>query len=78
MAVFLGRVLVFSIPGCCFCKHAKELLSTHKVPYYDINLEKYRERIWEMQERTGRRTVPQIFFNDKHIGGWDELKQLVK
>ena len=78
MAAFLGRVLVFSIPGCSFCKRAKAILSIHKVPYYDINLEKYPERIHEMQERTGRRTVPQIFFNNKHIGGWGELKQLVK
>ena len=78
MAAFQGRVLVFSIPVCPFCNSAKELLSTHKVPYYDINFEKYPRRIYEMQERTGRTTVPQIFFNNKHIGGWDELKQLVK
>lgn len=74
---FLGRVLVFSIPGCPFCKRAKSLLGSHKVPYYDVDLDKYPERRYEMQERTGRRTVPQIFFNNRHIGGWEELKQLV-
>ena len=44
----------------------------------DVNLDKYPERRHEMQERTGRRTVPQIFFNDHHIGGFDDLKKLVK
>ena len=43
----------------------------------DVNLDHYPERRYEMQERTGRRTVPQIFFNNKHIGGFEDLKKLV-
>ena len=43
----------------------------------DVNLDHYPERRHEMQERTGRRTVPQIFFNSKHIGGFEDLKKLV-
>ena len=74
---FLGRVVIFSITGCPFCKRAKSLLASLSVPFYDINLEKYPERRYEMQEKTGRRTVPQIFFNARHIGGWDDLKTLV-
>lgn len=75
--VFLGRVLIYSLPSCPFCKRAKKLLSDLQVPFVDVNLEKYPERRYDMQERTGRRTVPQIFFNSKHIGGFDELKKLV-
>lgn len=48
-----------------------------KVPYVDVNLDHYPERRYEMQEKTGCRTVPQIFFNSKHIGGFQELKKLV-
>lgn len=76
-AEFKGRVLIFSIPTCRFCKRAKSLLSELAVPYHDVNLERYPERRQEAQERTGRRSVPQIFFNDQHIGGYDELKKAV-
>lgn len=75
--VFLGQVLVFGISTCPFCRRTKKLLSDLEVPYVDVNLEKYPERRYEMEERTGRRTVPQIFFNNKHIGGFDNLKKLV-
>ena len=74
---FKGRVIIFSIPTCRFCKRAKALLSDLAVPYHDVNVERYPERRQEAQARTGRRSVPQIFFNDKHIGGYDELKKAV-
>ena len=54
------------------------MLTDLQVPFVDVNLEKYPERRYEMQERTGRRTVPQIFFNSKHIGGYDDIKKLVR
>ena len=74
---FKGRVVIFSIPSCRFCKRAKSLLSELAVPYHDVNVERHPERRHEAQARTGRRSVPQIFFNDKHIGGYDELKKAV-
>ncbi|XP_064382280.1 uncharacterized protein LOC135331148 [Halichondria panicea] len=74
--MFLGRVLLFTIPGCPFCTRAKKLLSDLQVPYVAVCLEKFPERRYEMQERTGRRSVPQIFFNAKHIGGYDDMKKL--
>ena len=76
--MFLGQVLLFSITGCPFCARTKKLLTELQVPYMDVNLEKYPERRYEMQERTGRRTVPQVFFNSKHIGGYDDIKKLVR
>ena len=76
--MFLGRVLLFTITGCPFCARAKKLLSDLQVPFVVVDLEKYAERRYEMQERTGRRSVPQIFFNNKHIGGYDDLKKLVR
>ena len=76
--VFLGQVLLFSITGCPFCARTKKMLRDLQVPFVDVNLEKYPERRYEMQERTGRRTVPQIFFNSNHIGGYDDIKKLVR
>lgn len=74
---FKGRVTVYSISGCPFCARAKSLLTELGVPFVDIDLDKRPDLRSELTERTGRRTVPQIFFNEKHIGGCDELKQLV-
>ena len=70
---FLGRVTIFSIPGCRHCKRAKSYLTELGVPYSDVDLDSCPSRRDEMTERTGRHTVPQIFFNDKHVGGADEL-----
>lgn len=74
---FKGRVTIYSIVGCPFCARAKSLLTELAVPFVEINLDKRPDLRSELTERTGRRTVPQIFFNGKHIGGCDELKQLV-
>jgi GrxC family glutaredoxin len=73
---FQGQVLLFTITGCPYCSRARKVISDHQVPFVEVNLDRYPERRHEMQERTGRRTVPQIFFNDKHIGGFDDLKKL--
>ena len=74
---FKGRVIVYSVVGCPFCARAKSLLTELSVPFVDINLDKRPDLRAELTQRTGLRTVPQIFFNEKHIGGCDELKQLV-
>ena len=75
---FSGRVVIFTIPGCKFCRQTKTLLGEYHVPYFDVDLSKYPERRYEMKERTGRSSVPQIFFNSRHIGGWDDIKALVR
>ena len=48
------------------------------IEYIDINLDSYPERRAEAKERSGRNTVPQIFFNNKHIGGFDDFDKLVR
>ena len=73
----VGRITVFSITGCPHCLHAKESLHKLGLPYVDINLEKYPGRRSWVQEKTGKTSVPQIFFNARHIGGNAELQNLV-
>ena len=72
-----GRVVVYSIVGCPHCMKAKSTLQDLSVPYVDVNLETFPDVREDVYKRTGKRTVPQIFFNANHIGGNDELQKLV-
>ena len=72
-----GNIVVFSIVGCPFCIQAKGYLDEHSLPYIDINLDGNQSARQALIEITGKKTVPQIFFNDVHLGGWDDLKKLV-
>ena len=61
---------------CPYCERAKGLLAQKHVVFSEINVEdddKFRE---EMIARSNRRTVPQIFIGDKHVGGCDDLFEL--
>jgi glutaredoxin 3 len=61
---------------CPYCQRAKSLLTQKQIKFDEVNVEddeKYRE---EMVARSKRRTVPQIFIGDKHVGGCDELYEL--
>ena len=72
-----GRITVFSIVGCPHCMQAKSTLQELGLPYTNISLDSYpNEREW-VREKTGKSTVPQIFFNALHIGGNSELQKLV-
>ena len=66
-------VLMYSTPWCPFCIRAKRLLDSRGVSYTDIDVAREPARRGEMIERSGRRTVPQIWIGDHHVGGCDEL-----
>ena len=73
----MAKVLMYSTGACPFCVMAERLLSAKGV----TDLEKVRvdltpERRVEMMERTSRRTVPQIYIGETHVGGYDELVAL--
>lgn len=72
-----GRVLVYSILGCPHCMRAKNTLQELGVPYSDVGLDKFPQARQDLQRRAQKRTVPQIFFNAKHIGGNEDLQNLV-
>lgn len=72
-----GRIVVFSILGCPFCIRAKGYLDQLGLQYIDVNLDKNSEARQKVIELTGKKTVPQVFFNEKHIGGWDNFSNLV-
>jgi len=69
-------VLIYETGLCGFCKAAKRLLDNKKVAYETIRVDIDTEQKQIMMERSGRRTVPQIFVGDHHIGGFDDLSEL--
>jgi glutaredoxin 3 len=69
-------VTLYVSDWCPYCQRAKSLLTQKQIVFNEVNVEddvKFRE---EMMARSNRRTVPQIFIGDKHVGGCDELYAL--
>ena len=73
----MAKVLMYSTGVCPFCLMAERLLKSKGVAEIEkirIDLEPARRQ--EMMERTGRRTVPQIYVGERHVGGYDDLAAL--
>ena len=64
---------------CNYCEAAKRLLTRNNANYKEINIAKVDGAMDEMiKKANGKRTIPQIFFDDEHIGGYDETRALEK
>ena len=75
----MKRILVYSGPMCNFCEAAKKLLDRNNLKYEVIDISAGENLRNEMIEKSnGKRTIPQIFFEEKHIGGYVELRELEK
>ncbi|HEX7080964.1 MAG TPA: glutaredoxin 3 [Gammaproteobacteria bacterium] len=70
------RIVVYSSPFCGYCAAAKRLLRGKGVEFTEIDVLAEPGRRTEMIERSGRRTVPQIFIGATHVGGFDDLRKL--
>lgn len=71
-----ARVEVYLTQWCPYCQRARALLRSRGVQATEIDIEAEPQRREEMITRSGRRTVPQIFINDRHVGGCDDLHAL--
>ncbi|MCC2682383.1 glutaredoxin 3 [Nitrosospira multiformis] len=72
-----AKVLMYSTGFCPYCVMAERLLRARGVEEIEkirVDLEPARRA--EMMEKTGRRTVPQIYIGDTHVGGYDDLAKL--
>ena len=70
-------VEIYTTPICGFCLAAKRLLSNKGVSFSEVDVMRAPERRQEMVQRaSGRRTVPQIFVGETHVGGFDDLSAL--
>jgi glutaredoxin 3 len=73
----MAKVMMYSTAVCPYCINAERLLASKGVMEIDkVRVDLNPEQRLEMMEKTGRRTVPQIFINNQHIGGFDELRAL--
>ena len=73
----MKKVVIYTGPMCNFCSAAKHLLNKKKISYEEIDIGYDEEKRDEMLKKSnGAKTIPQIFIEEKHIGGYVELKAL--
>jgi glutaredoxin 3 len=72
-----SSIVVYTTPFCGYCSAAKRLLSSKGAEFTEVDVMMDAERRAEMIQRSsGRRTVPQIFIGERHVGGYDDLSAL--
>lgn len=69
-------IVIYSRAACPFCVAARNLLESKGATWTEVSLDAEPDKRAEMISRTGRRTVPQIFIGDTHVGGFDDLDAL--
>ena len=75
----MKNVTIYMGPMCAFCDAAKRLLNRNNISYKEINIAIEEDKMNEMLKKSnGTKTIPQIFFNDHHVGGYEELRALEK
>jgi len=72
----MTEVLIYTANLCPYCTMAKRLLDKKKVSYTEINIDSKPGLRQQMMQKTRRRTVPQIYIGDFHVGGFDDLHAL--
>ena len=70
------RIVMYTTRFCPYCIRARGLLQSKGWDYHDISVDSDQGLRSEMMQKSGRRTVPQIWIGDQHIGGCDELFRL--
>lgn len=72
----MAEITIYTTDYCPYCVRAKELLSRKGARFEEISAEDDAVRAAMVEKAGGRRTVPQIFINGQHIGGFDDLSAL--
>jgi glutaredoxin 3 len=73
----MPHIIVYSGPNCPYCERAKALLRKKGVGFEEFNVRTDPAKLEEMMKKSGgKKTIPQIFVNDQHIGGSDDLYAL--
>ena len=75
----MKNIIMYTGPLCNFCEAAKRLFTRNNIKYQEIDISSKEGLMEEMIKKSnGRKTIPQIFFDDQHIGGYDEVRALEK
>lgn len=72
----MPRIVMYTTMICPYCHRAKHLLQRKGVDYEEIRVDLEHEQMAIMMKRSRRHTVPQIFIDDLHVGGFDDLARL--
>ena len=72
----MRRIKIYTTPICPYCVRAKALLKRKGANFDEIDVLMDRRARAEMEKKSGRRTVPQIFIGERHVGGSDDLHAL--
>jgi glutaredoxin 3 len=70
------KITIYTMEGCRYCTKAKDLLLSKNLNFTEIRVDLNVEKKLEMEKLSGRSSVPQIFINERHIGGCDDLCEL--
>lgn len=72
----MPEIIIYTTKICPYCTMAKRLLERKGARYTEINVDSEPGLREQMMEKTKRRTVPQIYIGERHIGGFDDLDAL--
>ncbi|WP_374305183.1 glutaredoxin 3 [Methylocella sp.] len=72
----MTQITIYTTASCPYCQRAKALFAQKGLAFKEIPVDDDFKMRAELAERTGRRTVPQIFFGERHVGGCDDLYEL--
>ena len=73
----MAEIVIYSTQSCPYCVAAKRFLKdAKKVPFREVDLSGDNAGRMALVEKTGMRTVPQIFVGETHIGGYDDMRAL--
>jgi glutaredoxin 3 len=76
MSTSSPRIIIYSSQYCPFCFRAKSIFQQKSVSFEEINVDSGSALRKEMMQKSGQRTVPQIWIGDRHVGGCDDLMDL--
>jgi glutaredoxin 3 len=76
MVTLMASITIYTKPTCPYCIAAKTLLRSKGAVFNEISIEGDRVAAISLSQRSGRHTVPQIYIDDYHVGGFDDLKSL--
>ena len=73
----MNPIKILTSTSCSYCHAAKDLLQREGIPYDEVDTIKNSKQAQQLLIESGQRTVPQIFVNEKPIGGFSELSRLI-
>ncbi len=72
----MAKIVIYTTSYCPYCFGAKAFLRSKNVEFEEVDVTDDPPRKAEMERRSARRTVPQIFIDDRSIGGYDDVRRL--